>query len=103
MAQKISAAKIKEQNNKMLKEVDRLEKEYHSAAIKYLNKQFQACLFKFRHNGLTSCNFLSYSPITGEDIDKEFQKVFNLKEYSYKRNLVGLNVYEVVIKRKEVK
>ena len=103
MAQKISAAKIREQKNKMLKEVERLEKEYRSAAVKYLNKQLQNCLFKFQHNGLTSCNLLSYSPITGEDIDREFLKVFNLKEYSYKRNLIGLNVYEVEIQRKERK
>ena len=101
MAQKISAAKVNRQREKMIKQINQMEENYRVAAVKYLNKQIELALFRLEHNKtIKYTEFMAYPPLYIDDVAEELEK--KLKS-NYLSNVQILNegVFLINISKKE--
>jgi len=101
MNQKISAAKVTRQREKMIRQINQMEENYRIAAVKYLNKQIELALFRLEHNKtIKHTEFMAYPPLYIDDVTEELRK--KLKS-NYLSNVQILNdsVMLISISKKE--
>ena len=101
MNQKISAAKVARQREKMIKQIEQMEINYRAAAIKYLKKRIDLALFNLNKRDKKEDLFYVYPPLFIEDVtDFLREKVGN--DYLSNIQIINSNVIQVIIKRKDI-
>lgn len=100
MTQKISSNKVRKQRNKMIKQIEQMEINYRTAAIKYLEKRIDLALFNLNRR-MNEDSFYVYPPLCIEDITDFLRKKVE-DNYLSNVQIINSGVIQVTIKRKDI-
>lgn len=101
MAQKIFSAKVRRQKEKMIKQINQMEENYRTAAIKYFDKQLDLALFRLNHNKtINYTEFRVYPPLTIDDITEKVKEKLK-DDFCNHITVLGNDILLVNISKKE--